>query len=186
MVPGPRTGYSTYKWTRQHSHAKQHHTAKPCSLSWLKEAVSGRTLCTLKCAHTEYWWRPPVPPVITPVNDEHNTPAHPDVRLLCGSSAPMQVFSPWVRCFCVVSGDHRTTSLLVSTIESLYGEVSPQAHDQPMVTSWHTFPAGSSIILPLVTDASVHVTAHKAVCIVFSSRPGQGLDISISHTYSTF
>lgn len=53
----------------------------------------------------------------------------------------------------MVSDGHITTSLLVSTTESLYGEMSPEAHDQPTVISWHTFSAGSSISLPLVIDS---------------------------------
>ena len=75
----------------------------------------------------------------------------------------------------MVSGDHRTASLLVSTTESLYGEMSPQAHDQLMMISWHTFPAGSSIFLPLVIESWLMPKLTRLLALY--SALGQGKDL---------
>lgn len=83
----------------------------------------------------------------------------------------------------MVSGDHRTTSLLVSTTESLYGEMSLQAHDQPTEISQDTFPGGSSIFLPLITDS--WFTPKLTSLLAFYSAFGQAMDFMFPpHTHT--
>lgn len=83
----------------------------------------------------------------------------------------------------MVSDGHRTTSLPVSTTESIYGEMSPQAHDQPTVISWHIFPAGSSLFLLFVIDSWLMPKLTRLLALYLALGRGKDL-IFPSHTHT--
>lgn len=122
----------------------------------------------------------PCPPAVTPAYHQQSRAWwmqqwSPSRLWASVCSASTQTFSPCADCFRVVSDGHRTTSLLVSATESLYGEMSLQAHDQPTEISRHTFPGGSSIFLPLVTDS--WFTPKLTSLLAFYSAFGWAMDL---------
>ena len=193
MAPSSHTAYSTYKWTLQYSHAKPRHTAKPSSLSLLR-SEGGHVRENFACTqtHTDRVLMGALcPPVITPINQ------HSQAWWMQRSS-PSQCWAS-VQQLSINTDIFPLNSLLLSGVrwpqnsippglyhwESLWWDVTTgpwSAHDDIMAY----LSSRLKYFSPISYWIMAHAKAHKAACIVLSSWPGQGLDISISHTYSTF